>query len=223
MEKKCIKCGETKSLDSFSKHPKMKDGHIKICKKCNKEKININKPEYTEKQCKQCGITKPLSQFYIDLKLHDGHVNKCNICKQANNKKYRIENPEIMKKCQRKSNQKYKKERNRRSKEKRENDPLESLKLILRGRLHKALDRKRVSKRTTELLGCSFEEVKNHLEKQFKDGMTWENRGVYGWHVDHIIPLSSAKTEEDAIKLCHYTNLQPLWWRENIIKSNKIL
>ena len=50
--------------------------------------------------------------------------------------------------------------------------------------------------------------------------MNWENRNL--WHVDHIIPLSSAKTEEELVKLCHYTNLQPLWAEDNLKKSNKI-
>ena len=51
--------------------------------------------------------------------------------------------------------------------------------------------------------------------------MCWENRNE--WHIDHIIPLSSSKTEEDVFKLCHYTNLQPLWVNENLQKSNKII
>lgn len=51
--------------------------------------------------------------------------------------------------------------------------------------------------------------------------MTWENRNE--WHIDHITPLSSAKTEEELYKLCHYTNLQPLWAEENLKKGNKII
>jgi hypothetical protein len=61
------------------------------------------------------------------------------------------------------------------------------------------------------------------MEKQFKNEMTWENYGFYGWHIDHIIPLSSAKNEEELYKLCHYTNLQPLWAKENLSKGAKIL
>ena len=65
------------------------------------------------------------------------------------------------------------------------------------------------------------QEDKEHLENQFKEGMTWHNRSE--WHIDHIVPLSSANNEEELYKLCHYTNLQPLWAEENLKKSNKIL
>ena len=76
--------------------------------------------------------------------------------------------------------------------------------------------------KTFEIIGCSKEFLKEHLEKQFTDGMTWENYGFYGWHIDHIIPLSSGKNEDEIYKLCHYTNLQPLWWFDNLSKGSKI-
>ena len=75
--------------------------------------------------------------------------------------------------------------------------------------------------KTEKILGCSYKEFKTYFESLFKDGMSWENRNL--WHIDHIIPISTAKNEEEAIKLNHYTNLQPLWAEENIKKSNKIL
>ena len=53
--------------------------------------------------------------------------------------------------------------------------------------------------------------------------MSWDNYGLHGWHIDHIIPISSAKTEEELYKLFYYTNLQPLWAIDNIKKGNKIL
>ena len=65
--------------------------------------------------------------------------------------------------------------------------------------------------------------LKKHIESQFKDGMSWENHKHDGWHIDHIIPLSSAKNEENVYKLCHYTNLQPLWATENYKKGKKII
>tara|TARA_R110000868_G_scaffold401649_2_gene677268 strand:+ start:6108 stop:6494 length:387 start_codon:yes stop_codon:yes gene_type:complete len=69
---------------------------------------------------------------------------------------------------------------------------------------------------TLDILGCSIIEFKAHLEAQFEPWMDWDNRGLYngecdyGWDIDHIIPLSTAITEEDIMRLNHYTNLQPL-------------
>ena len=71
------------------------------------------------------------------------------------------------------------------------------------------------------MIGCDLKTIKAHLEKQFTKGMNWENQGK--WHVDHIIPCASAKTEEELIKLFHYTNLQPLWAIDNILKKDKII
>ena len=77
------------------------------------------------------------------------------------------------------------------------------------------------SKKTIEILGCSFEEFKLHLESKFDEKMNWKNQGTY-WHMDHIIPISSAETEEDVYRLNHYTNFQPLYWEDNLRKGNKI-
>ena len=92
----------------------------------------------------------------------------------------------------------------------------------LRRRMLHIFERKGWKKdiRTLEHIGCSPKELKEHLEKQFKGGMNWDNRGE--WHIDHIIPLSSAKTKEELIKLNHYSNLQPLWAKENLCKGSKL-
>ena len=74
-------------------------------------------------------------------------------------------------------------------------------------------------------LGCTLVELKEHLEMQFQDGMTWDNYGKNGWEIDHIIPLSAfdLTDKEQFLKVCHYTNLQPLWMKENRKKSSKIM
>jgi hypothetical protein len=81
------------------------------------------------------------------------------------------------------------------------------------------------SKKTQELLGCCSTELKLYLEQKFKDGMSWENYGLYGWHVDHIIPCASFDlTDLEQQKKCfHYTNLQPLWAEENLEKGSKVI
>lgn len=78
--------------------------------------------------------------------------------------------------------------------------------------------------KTMAMLGCTIPELKAHLEKQFKPGMSWSNYGYRGWHIDHIVPLSSFKLSdpEQQRKATHYTNLQPLWRFENQSKSAKV-
>ena len=75
--------------------------------------------------------------------------------------------------------------------------------------------------KTFDFVGCEPKMLIKHIEEQFKDGINWDNYGR--WHIDHIIPLSSAKTEEELYKLCHFTNLQPMWALDNIKKGSKIL
>jgi len=104
------------------------------------------------------------------------------------------------------------------------NDPLFRLKNNIRiginGAFKNILHTKKDS-HTFSILGISPKELMKYIENKFTIGMTWENYGRGGWEIDHIIPISSAKTKEDVLKLCHYTNLQPLWWRDNLKKSNK--
>ncbi|MNP21719.1 hypothetical protein D3C76_1143500 [compost metagenome] len=78
------------------------------------------------------------------------------------------------------------------------------------------------STKTEALLGCSFEEFKAFLEAKFLPGMTWENRGIDGWHIDHVIPLSSARDRDEMERLCHFTNMQPLWAADNHSKGAKM-
>lgn len=73
--------------------------------------------------------------------------------------------------------------------------------------------------KTSEILGCSFEELKIHIERQFTKGMSWDC--ISKIHIDHIVPLDSARTEEDVLALCHFTNLRPVWASENLSKGAK--
>lgn len=70
-------------------------------------------------------------------------------------------------------------------------------------------------------VGCSKEELIKHIESQFTDVMNWSNHAQYGWHIDHIIPLSSfdLSVEENIFRAMNYKNLRPLWWRENLSKN----
>lgn len=76
-----------------------------------------------------------------------------------------------------------------------------------------------------ELIGCSIEHLKEHIEKQFVEGMNWENWSFYGWHIDHIRPIASFDLSDPAqVKECfHYSNLQPLWAKDNLSKGDKFI
>lgn len=102
-------------------------------------------------------------------------------------------------------------------------DPIFATKYRLRCRISEVIRAKGYSKtsKTNKMLGCDWSHLKVHLESKFADGMSWENRNL--WHIDHVIPLASAKSVEEVVKLCHYTNLQPLWAKDNLSKGAKIL
>lgn len=107
------------------------------------------------------------------------------------------------------------------------NDPLYKLISNFRTAIYQVLKENNVDKNGHyfEILKYSPEELISHLEKQFKDGMTWNNYGE--WHVDHSVPLSSFNIKEigdsEFMKCWSLSNLQPMWGEENIKKSNKIL
>lgn len=105
------------------------------------------------------------------------------------------------------------------------NNPDARLRLNLRTRINQALKSSAKAGSAVKDLGCTIEEFKIYLENKFRDGMTWENKGKKGWHIDHIIPLSSfdLKNRKEFLKACHYTNMQPLWWHENLSKSDRII
>lgn len=126
--------------------------------------------------------------------------------------------------CDREDNFEYKK-RDMSYSGKCKRDPLLPMKTLLRSRILSSLKSKGYIKKecTFKIIGISYDGLLKHLEKQFIKGMTWENRGYRGWHIDHKIPLASAKNEEELLKLFHYRNLRPLWAQENMKKHDKIL
>lgn len=101
-------------------------------------------------------------------------------------------------------------------------DPNYKLRDLLRSRIRHLIKK---SDRHSHIdhLGCSVSQLKSYLESKFQVGMTWENHGRYGWHVDHIKPLASFDLTDivQFAEACHYTNLQPLWAKDNLAKSSK--
>ena len=177
------------------------------------------------KTCIKCNIEKPLLDFYNTPSNKDGKVKKCKPCYIEDKKgkylekrkQYYLNNkekiiPQIIEwnKSKTTTNKQFKLSGNLRTLIR------ESFKRALSGTYKK-------SKKTEEILGCAVQEFLDHLQSQFKPGMNFENhgQGKGKWNIDHIIPISSAKTEEEIYKLNHHTNLQPLWWEENMAKGAK--
>lgn len=92
--------------------------------------------------------------------------------------------------------------------------------MALRSRINRAIRANYKSGSAVRDLGCTISELKLYLEKQFKEGMTWKNHTQFGWHIDHIKQLKEfdLTNREQFLIAVHFTNLQPLWWRDNLDK-----
>lgn len=187
----------------------------------NKEKVKKRVKEYRENNKEE--ISKKRKAYYyhnnINEKIKSLPIEK-QIEKKEKRKIYSKNNKEKLNSYQRKY-----------FKERRKNDNLFKLSNNIRGLFRLTLKNKGLKKnsKTSQILGCSFEEFKLHLESKFQDWMTWENYGKYngelnyGWDIDHINPVSNAKTEEEIYNLNHYLNLQPLCSKINRhVKRNKL-
>jgi hypothetical protein len=182
----------------------------------------VNTYVMERKKCNCCGESKSISDFHLDRGKSRSNCKKChNEQKRKNyhsNRQYYIE-----KFKEYDSSAEAKEKRREREKKRLLTDPIYKMERIYRGRLQKAISGWCRSKRTEEILGCSWEHLKQYIESKFQDGMTWENHGFHGWHVDHIIPLANANTLKELEKLAHYTNLQPLWAIDNFKKGDSVI
>ena len=236
--KQCRKCNELKSLNQYAKDSIKKDGLRSICKVCDalrKKEIYHSKQLVTEikiqiKLCITCDNSKNVTSFDKDKRSADGVAWECKECRHI---RYKSNYSKHSEKRRKKSSKYYhnNKEKalacNLKYQNKREKkDILYRLTRRLRNRLYYALKRAHWKTDThfSEYIGCTLEALKSHLQAKFTEGMTWDNWGLGEkcWVIDHIYPLSLAKTEEEMLKLCHYTNLQPMWFIPNIKKSNKV-
>jgi len=206
----CTRCKEKKELNLFVTRKLSSDGVASQCKKCHSE-IYKGKNKYKD-------INK-FKEYQKEYRLK----NKDKLSKYTN--EWYIQNKERLLNYQKKYREKNKSSINLQKtvyrKNRFETDDLYKCKQNIRNRMSQAFRKTSWKKEGSELLiGCSFEVAKSHIENKFIFGMSWSNHGE--WHIDHIIPLSSAKSKDELIKLCHYKNLQPLWALDNLSKGNKL-
>jgi len=209
----CTKCKQIKKLVNFYKNKSYKDNYSNWCKYCfqkyhkfynksyylkNKDKINEYKKKYRKEN-------KEVISIY-NKKYKNRHKKEI--------KEYRIKNINILKRKQ-----------NKYETYKRKTDIKWKVSKNLRVRINIALKHSIKSLSTMFLIGCEIDYLMYCLQCKFKKGMNWNNYG-YGkgkWVIDHIIPcanfdLSDPKQQKECF---HYTNLQPLWWEENMRKGSK--
>lgn len=213
-KRKCTKCGEVLPLARFGvkRHPHtMLEDYFASCRKCSE--ILYNKPAETRRRlktgmeniikfintdfiCTLCGKTKAP----YEMGIVNGHLCWCKECQMRQKRRYT------------------KKER-----ERRRNTPYKRLILHMRKCLKDSLAGRKGHK-TFVYLGCTGPELKAWLESQFTEGMSWGNRGIDGWHIDHYVPVSyfDMSKEEDRFLCWNYQNLRPLWGKENIDKGNSL-
>lgn len=224
--KKCSKCGELKSLEDFYVHKQAKGGYRPDCKVCKKKRDAIwrtKHKEYVKEYLKQWNILNHESvrskhreyekanpdkkraftkTYYLK---HKDHVT-------AKNEIWRKSNPSKIRAILKKSNAKHR------------STPTGALNNIISSRMSRSLCGHKNHQRWEKLVNYNVNQLKAHLEKQFKYGMSWDNYGL--WHVDHIIPVTAfnfEKPEDLDFKKCwDLKNLQPLWAVENLKKNNKL-
>jgi hypothetical protein len=176
-------------------------------KKCAKCKINDRFSNYNS-YCRPC-------KSGIDLKLyHKNPTKRSNYLKE-----YKENNPEYVEKGKQRAKEWRKK--NPKYIEKWMNNKFKTdINYYLKHRINTSILNYLNNKnnKVIDYLGCSIDDFKIHLESLFTEGMTWDNRGKFGWHIDHIQPANTFDlSKEEEIKKCwHYTNLRPLWWQDNL-------
>lgn len=220
------------SLDFIS------DGERKY-REAEKERIKQEKREYREANKEKIAVKA--KEYYLDNQeernkytkaYHEQNKEKIKKQRKAyydqNAEKLRAAKKEYYSKNKENLKQYFKENKdniNKRRREQRIADPILKIRQNLRSRITIIFNKIKMQKpaNTKNLLGADYDIIKAHIEKQFANGMTWENYNYHTWHIDHIIPLASAKDLDELVALCHYSNLQPLWAEENIKKSDKII
>lgn len=183
------------------------------------------------KTCINCGVKKPAAKFHKDCSRLDGLSPRCKQCKNSYDRclyqskrdkilqrkiEYYQENRQKIKQYK----QKRKRIRRMQENQRRKTDLNFKIRKNLRTRVWHAIKTKKPGSAILEL-GCTVEQLKFHLQDQFQPGMSWDNYGLHGWHIDHIKPLANfdLTNSQQFSEACRYTNLQPLWAEDNLRKN----
>ena len=196
-------------------------GGRKHCKKCNRIKYNekVKSNFYLKEGLKICSMCNTEKNIF-DFRIHKSYCKKCENKKSYESRKdtQSEKNKEYLKIYQKKNKDKINERMRLYKKNRKKNDVLYKCSIILSQIVNNSINLYGVekSRRSKDIIGLSKYDFRLYIESKFETWMSWDNYGLYngelnfGWDIDHIIPLSSAKTEDDMICLNHYTILQPL-------------
>lgn len=224
MELKNVICKERLPISSFNKG---KNGKSigRVCIKCE-----IVPSTLLHKVCTLCLVDKNIDNFYYN-KIRKIFETRCNDCAKKHRQLHYIENKEIISS---KNKIRYIKNKDIIIKRvvnytfKMRKTPIGKVRSAIRNGIRRIFNSTKTIKSAEQYslgfkyLGCTAQELKKYIESLWLNGMTWKNYGFYGWHIDHKIPVASVKSINDLDqikKVCHYTNLQPLWAKDNLKKG----
>ena len=228
--KTCSKCGAEKPVSEFHNSKNYVDGLNPQCKECRREYHLLNKERENARSRKWKDDNEDsVHEYRVNYKqvAHENYEKNKDAKRWARHEYY-VANKEKIRARQewRKANdyEYVQKVRMKRHCERYRTDVQYKLGILLRGRLRNALNGKLAGGHHVYDLGCSIDELKEHLESLFTEGMSWNNHKHDGWHIDHIKPLVSfdLTDREQLLVACNYKNLQPLWARDNMSKGDKI-
>lgn len=197
-------------IKAAAKAKKVIERNEKVQAKQLEKQKRIDNWNAIKNTCRKCGANKP-EEFKVEKK--GSIVRLCRKCRNAEAKASRERNPETAKATRKRSYETIRK------------NPTKLIKTRIRQRIQQAIRNIGVGVAVRSgkfrYLGCTGEEAACYLQQQFKGCMSWDNYGT-AWHIDHVFPLASydLSQEEERAKAFHYTNLQPLWARSNMKKSD---
>lgn len=222
MTKICTGCNIEKPIEDFKLIVRRgKKVPFSKCNDCYKEYYKqLNKKSHEKNKVKRLAARKEYSEKNKDKRKEYDKQNRDKI-NEANRNRYTkdsVKYKERVKEYQNKNKSILREKRRNRETERRKTDELFRLKKNIRCLIRKGFNKLKTPKsaKTEQILGCTYEEFKSYIESKFEPWMNWSNYGLYngeplyGWDIDHIQPLKTAKTSEDVIRLNHHTNLQPL-------------
>jgi len=230
MEKQCTGCGETKLLSEYHKKKTGKYGRASRCKVCkslaDKKYHQTEVGKATQKAAKKAyresekGRAKRKARQKAYSQSEKGKAKRKAYRKVYNHSEAGRATQKIYRKAYSQS-EKGKAKRKVYDKNRLQTDPVYKLHKNLSSGFCNWIKGNRKTCRTEQYVGCTYQELLDHLESQFEEGMTWENQGE--WHIDHFKTQSrfDPTIEEEKYKCWHYTNLQPMWSSENISWGNK--